>query len=188
MEPSFKENLDAKIWTTRKCRINATERLLASAKFVEFINVYYSIFIILLSLLAYVKKSEQISLAALILSIALTVSIIYANSTGLKERSATLKKNYIDLQALHNRLLCTDAKDKDKLLSISDEYTELLRGAENHIFIDHYKVRVETSKKLTWKDHLKWFGLCMRSIFLKLCLIAIPILVIACLVFKVIEW
>ena len=51
MERDLKEKLERNIWITRKCRINASERLLKSAKFVEFLNVYYSIFVITLSLL-----------------------------------------------------------------------------------------------------------------------------------------
>ena len=46
MEAGLKEKLERNIWITRKCRINASERLLKSAKFVEFLNVYYSIFVI----------------------------------------------------------------------------------------------------------------------------------------------
>lgn len=46
MERDLKEKLERNIWITRKCRINASERLLRSAKFVEFLNVYYSIFVI----------------------------------------------------------------------------------------------------------------------------------------------
>lgn len=40
MERDLKEKLERNIWITRKCRINASERLLKSAKFVEFLNVY----------------------------------------------------------------------------------------------------------------------------------------------------
>lgn len=57
MEKDLKEKLERNIWITRKCRINASERLLRSAKFVEFLNVYYSIFVITLSLLSlYLQK------------------------------------------------------------------------------------------------------------------------------------
>ena len=52
MEQSLKEKLDRNIWITRKCRINASERLLSHAKYIEILNVYYSIFVIILSLLS----------------------------------------------------------------------------------------------------------------------------------------
>ena len=35
MEQSLKEKLDRNIWITRKCRINASERLLSHAKYIE---------------------------------------------------------------------------------------------------------------------------------------------------------
>ena len=100
MERDLKEKLERNIWITRKCRINASERLLKSAKFVEFLNVYYSIFVITLSLLSLIQHNDQFSFASIVLSIALTISIVYANTTGLRDRSTVLKQNYIDLQVL----------------------------------------------------------------------------------------
>ena len=55
----------------RKCRINASERLLKIAKFVEFLNVYYSIFVITLSLLSLIQHNDQFSLRISAFSIAL---------------------------------------------------------------------------------------------------------------------
>lgn len=49
MEQSLKNKLNRNIWITRKCRINASERLLSYAKYIEILNVYYSIFVIILS-------------------------------------------------------------------------------------------------------------------------------------------
>jgi len=50
MSTQLKDRLDRNIWITRKCRINASERLLNNAKFLDFLNVYFSIFTILLSI------------------------------------------------------------------------------------------------------------------------------------------
>ena len=99
-EAGLKEKLERNIWITRKCRINASERLLKSAKFVELLNVYYSIFVITLSLISLIEHNDQFSFASIVLSIALTISIVYANATGLRDRSTALKQNYIDLQVL----------------------------------------------------------------------------------------
>lgn len=87
MEAGLKEKLERNIWITRKCRINASERLHKSAKFVEFLNVYYSIFVITLSLISLIEHNDQFSFASIVLSIALTISIVYANATGLRDRS-----------------------------------------------------------------------------------------------------
>ena len=78
MEQPLKEKLDRNIWITRKCRINASERLLSHAKYIEALNVYYSVFVIILSLVSLTKQDHILSLISFALSIALTISIIYA--------------------------------------------------------------------------------------------------------------
>ena len=145
MERDLKEKLERNIWITRKCRINASERLLKSAKFVEFLNVYYSIFVITLSLLSLIQHNDQFSFASIVLSIALTISIVYANTTGLRDRSTVLKQNYIDLQVLLDQLFYIEATETEKVLTVSDKYAELLKLSENHLSIDLYRVKSTSS-------------------------------------------
>lgn len=134
MEQPLKEKLDRNIWITRKCRINASERLLSHAKYIEALNVYYSVFVIILSLVSLTKQDHILSLISFALSIALTISIIYANSTGYRERSFALKQNYIDLQLLLDQLSYIDADDQKSVIGISAKYAELLKSSENHTF------------------------------------------------------
>ena len=107
MEETLKSKLERNIWITRKCRINASERLLKTAKFIEALNVWYSIVVIGLSLVSVITHDDSLSLISLICSMALTVSLFYANATGFRDRSAVLKQNYIDLQILLDELMCT---------------------------------------------------------------------------------
>ena len=136
MEQSLKEKLDRNIWITRKCRINASERLLSHAKYIEILNVYYSIFVIILSLLSLTEQDNFLSIISLACSIALTISIIYANSAGYRDRSSSLKQNYIELQLLLDQLSCTRDDDTECIMSISAKYADLLKASENHIPID----------------------------------------------------
>ena len=145
MEQSLKEKLDRNIWITRKCRINASERLLSHAKYIEALNVYYSVFVIILSLISLTKQDNTLSLISLALSIALTISIIYANSTGYRERSSALKQNYIDLQLLLDQLSYIGDDDQESVIGISAKYAELLKSSENHIPIDMYQLKFGTS-------------------------------------------
>lgn len=156
MDAKLKEKLERNIWITRKCRINASERLLRSAKFIEFLNIYYSIFVITLSLLSLVKHNDQVSLASIVLSIALTISIVYANTTSLRERSTALKQNYIDLQSLLDQLFYIEAAETDKILHISDKYTELLKLSENHLSIDLYRSKSTSSDETFKMDRIEW--------------------------------
>ncbi|WP_298030558.1 SLATT domain-containing protein [uncultured Dysosmobacter sp.] len=145
MEPSLKTKLDRNIWITRKCRINASERLLSHAKYIEILNVYYSIFVIILSLISLTKQDNLLSMISLSCSIALTISIIYANVAGYRERSSSLKQNYIELQLLLDQLSCIDDNDTDSVVNISVKYAELLKSSENHIPIDMYQLKVSNT-------------------------------------------
>lgn len=176
MERDLKEKLERNVWITRKCRINASERLLRSAKFVEFLNVYYSIFVITLSLLS--EHNDQFSLASIVLSIALTISIVYANTTGLRDRSTALKQNYIDLQVLLDQLFFTEADETDKVLAISDKYAELLKLSENHLSIDLYRLKSTSSDanfKMNWMEWAKYILLVSWECLWRLFLIAAPV-------------
>lgn len=135
-----KQLLDNKLWVTRKSRINASERLLKAASFIDFINVYYSIFLIILSLISispFCKDNGLTSYVGLAGSIALTISIIYATSLRYRERSAALKQNYIALQVLPDRLKFIPEENEESINSVQSEYTELLLTVENHTHIDY---------------------------------------------------
>ena len=119
-----KQQLDNKLWITRKSRINASERLLKAANFIDFINVYFSIFLILLSLISispYADDSGMLSYVSLAGSITLTISIIYAASLGYKERSMAFKQNYIALQGLINKLAFIGDTEEEKIQDIQQE-------------------------------------------------------------------
>lgn len=145
MEQTLKEKLNRNIWITRKCRINASERLLSHAKYIEILNVYYSIFVITLSLISLTMQDNSLSIISLVCSIALTISIIYANSAGYRDRSTLLKQNYIELQLLLDQLSCTNGDDVKQIMNISAKYAELLKASENHIPIDLYRLKANSS-------------------------------------------
>lgn len=178
MRAGLKEKLENNIWITRKCRINASERLLKSAKFVEFLNVYYSIFVITLSLLSLIEKNDHFSFASTVLSIALTISIVYANATGLRDRSLALKNNYIDLQKLLDQLSYIEDTETEKILAISREYAELLKSTENHLNIDLYNVKISFSDKnfkMKGKEWAEYTFFVLRNYICKFSLIIAPI-------------
>ena len=178
MSTDLKNKLDRNIWITRKCRINASERLLSTAKYIDVLNVYYSIFIILVSLISLIDHNDNLSLVSLVGSIALTISIIYANTTGLKERSNALKKNYIGLQELLDQLACTENTQTEDLLQISEMYAKLLEESENHLDVDLYKAKsglTEENFKLNGKERACWYAYKAWTCAWRVCLILIPI-------------
>ena len=191
MSTQLKDRLDRNIWITRKCRINASERLLSNAKFLDFLNVYFSIFTILLSIFSLdtskfsetMINSDKLPLFSLAISVVLTISIVYASSLGYRDRSAALKQNYIALQSLLDRLAVIDNEDTTNLLNISDDYTELLDAVENHLEIDMLKLMRHGSvpnHTMTTSDQWRWFFYCARQFIFRFLLIAAPI---CCLIY-----
>lgn len=191
MSTQLKDRLDRNIWITRKCRINASERLLSNAKFLDFLNVYFSIFTILLSIFSLdtskfsetMINSDKLPLFSLAISVVLTISIVYASSLGYRDRSAALKQNYIALQSLLDRLAVIDNEDTTSLLNISDDYTELLDAVENHLEIDMLNLMRHGSvpnHTMTISDQWRWFFYCARQFIFRFLLIAAPI---CCLIY-----
>lgn len=184
----FIMQLDNKIWITRKCRINAAERLLKAANFVDFMNVYYSVFLILLSLVSvspYVDNATMISYINLACSITLTISIIYATTLGYKERSAALKQNYIALQELLDRLKLT--KEQDEIQKINKEYCDLLRLVENHKHIDYLDlIRTGSVKSctMTFGNWCYWIACHAWNILFKTVLVILPIVCLVSAFFR----
>lgn len=176
-----KQRLDDRIWITRKSRINASERLLKTANFIDFVNVYYSIFLILLSLISispYVDNSGILSYVSLAGSITLTISIVYASSLGYKERSAALKQNYIALQSLLNGLQFIKGDDEKEIQRIQQDYNELLNNVENHKVIDYLNL-LRTGdvkdKKMTIANWCYFIWYYLRNFTWKLALVTLPI-------------
>lgn len=175
----LKKKLDRNIWITRKCRINASDRLLKDAKYIEFLNVYYSIFVITLSLLSFVMQDSQYSFASIVCSIALTISIIYANATGLRERSEKLKQNYIDLQILLDQLSLIDDKEEERILAINEKYAELLKSTENHLEIDYLRLRRTKASDVPpmgYSENFRWYRYLIIGFLGKAILILAPII------------
>ena len=96
--------LKDRVWMTRKARINASERLLSLEKFIQYINIYYSCFICILSVYGLVIINDKIGIISTILSIILTISMVYLNSQRFGDRAQQLKNNYINLQKLYLKL------------------------------------------------------------------------------------
>jgi hypothetical protein len=181
MENSLKKKLERNIWRTRKCRINASERMLSNAKYIEALNIYYSIFVIIVSLISLTKHDNTLSIISLSCSIALTISIVYANATGYRERYSSLKQNYIELQLLLDQLSCIADDDEDGIQIISNKYAELLKVSENHIPLDYYKLKKSSTDddlKLSPSEKWSFYLLYFCNGLWKIALVLLPIIVI----------
>lgn len=138
--------LKDRVWMTRKARINASERLLSLEKFIQYINIYYSCFICILSVYGLVIINDKIGIISTILSIILTISMVYLNSQRFGDRAQQLKNNYINLQKLYLKLDNIDENTIVDLTEYNNEYIQLLSSCENHSSYDYYKVQLMTKQ------------------------------------------
>ncbi len=161
----FKNNM----WKTRKARINASERLNATASFIKFLNAYYSCFIIVINLIDISNNNYHFEIMLLALSIILTISIFFFDSQQYLERSNKIKNCYIDIQKIYFEI------NEKNLLEKRNEYYDILRNNENHTEYDYYKVIIK-EKEATLKEYLKYYLYIICMFLLKALFIVLPML------------
>lgn len=170
-------SLKYNVWMTRKARINASERLLCLEKFIQYINIYYSCFLCILSVYGLTTTNDKIGIISTILSIILTIFIVYLNSQKFGDRAQQLKINYIALQNLYFSLDNLDEKNTDNLAKYHTEYTGLLSNCENHSTCDYYRILLREKKiKIISKSGLIYYTYKIFKGFCAFIVILIPIL------------
>lgn len=139
------DSLKRSIYITRKSRINASERLINSEKFIQVINMYYSCFLCGMSVYSLIS-TDSFSIISTILSIVLTISIFFFSSQRFGDRAQYFKKNYIELQKLYFKI--ENLGEEENLKEYKNEYINLLLDSENHSTYDYYKAVLHLDEKL----------------------------------------
>lgn len=139
-------SIKSNVWMTRKARINASERLLCLEKFIQYVNIYYSCFLCILSVYSLTNTNNKVGIISTIISIVLTIFIVYLNSQKFGDRAQQLKVNYIDLQKLYFKLDNLDENTTCNLIEYQNEYTDLLSNCENHSSYDYYRILLREKK------------------------------------------
>jgi len=153
-----KDVLKNQIWITRISRVNAEKRLLRKEKFIQLMNIYYSCIIIILSIISLVYSDNKLSMLSLIMSISLTLSILYLNSQKYADSAASFRDNYVHLQRLEYELNHIEESDIASMKEIEGKYCDLLNVCNNHITYD-YLITLRFShddfKNDRWNESLK---------------------------------
>lgn len=176
----YADKLINQIWTTRVSRINAEKRLQQKETFIEGINIYYSCFTVLLSIVLLVKQNYIYSLLSLAMTIILMISILYFKSLRYAERARDYRNNYTELHRLEFRL--SHVNTEEEIGEIEQKYCALLDEAENHIPFDYYKTVAESHdpyKAAKWTSYIKhryYWGTFWRGIIKVICIILPPAL------------
>ncbi|MBQ8951706.1 MAG: SLATT domain-containing protein [Eubacterium sp.] len=152
-----RKELEDQIWFTRVSRIKAENRLIEKEHFAQFINIYYSLFAIICSILSYHYNDTKMGLFTIIITISLMISILYLNGQKYLEQARDYRTNYTQLHAL-------EMKTKDpaeNIMKIREEYCKLLNSSSNHIDYDFLKAISNASadykEKKDWKDKKKLY-------------------------------
>lgn len=178
----YVKQLEDNIWITRKCRINAAERLQANEIFCRFMSIYYSIMTTIYSLINMLALEDKIvDVFTLIIAIATTNFFFFLDTKNYKDRYLGFKENYIKLGGLldkikEKRILGLKIEDYHE---ISEEYAELQMSVENHKTKDYHKLLLEQkveNRKLRFKDVILYYGLEILIFFLKCLAFLFPII------------
>lgn len=174
--------LSRKIYITRKSRIQTSERIKRENQFYQFINVYYSLFIVGLSIISliYIKNDSQLfSTLLLVASIMLTMfSLLYASKNHV-ERYLLTKSSYIRLDYLYNQIEYVESKSLtiEFLDDIHNKYNEELDKVENHTDIDYLRAkRTIDGEVFTFYDNIKFYYYIAIELVNKLFLLILPVI------------
>ncbi|NLP52449.1 SLATT domain-containing protein [Bacillus sp. RO1] len=173
-----------KIWITRKCRINTSERLILTNRIAQIFTNYYSIVILSISIWSLYSSSESnhLSFISVIASLFLLVGSIGVNSLNYKERIVNLRSCYIKLDGLltdleilqHQLSRLSNEESIKKFERISDNYNAILESVENHSSYDYLKFKITQKEYRHWFDYLKLYLLKFLFVILILLLTIIP--------------
>lgn len=128
-----------KVWKTKKSRINTSERLKYNDFISQLLITYYSLFIIVISIIDISNTKSNFGTLTLILSILILVVSVFVFSMNFKERSLKLQYTYIKMDNLWLEMKKREKDGKD-ISELKLEYSNLLECSENHSECDYLKV------------------------------------------------
>lgn len=141
---------------TRLNRIHASNRLLGTEQFVQYINIYYSCAAAVITILSLKYPDSSFSIASAIMTVALAISIVYLNAQKYGSRAQQLQMNYLALHQLRFDIENVEREnDYGKLKELENKYVHLLQTSENHIEHDYRKTLWLDDRKHKGQDNYK---------------------------------
>lgn len=168
---------------TRRARMEASDRLISSERFIQNINIYYSCFTVILSILCLLDNSPTLTIMSTILTSILAISIVFLNAQHYGERAQQFHDNFLELyQLLFDVRAAIRSEEYTHTHDLEVRYIELLKSIENHTQQDFLQIlslkdRTRTRRDKNYKKQFTGLS--------KVCFIAKKI--IAC-VLKILIW
>lgn len=177
----MKDELLRKIWLTKKARTIYSDRLRNMHEFYSFLNIYYSVLIIGLSIWN-LNGTKESGILLLIASTSIGIYFVFVNGKNYLERSIILRNHYIELADLHSKLNIINPSKISEILEINKIYNNLLKNIENHETIDYKNAlksdKVEYNKLSHFEKGCLFFHNLWITYIFKLLLTIIPLVVI----------
>lgn len=182
---------------TRRIRMEASDRLISSEHFIQSINIYYSCFAVILSILCLFKDNEILVIISTVLTSILAISIVFLNAQHYGDRAQQFHDNFLELyQLLFEIKAAIRNKDYTQTRDLETRYIKLLKSTENHTQQDFFQIlsrKDKTKSRLDekYKKQLKGFSkLCFvgKRVALYVLKAIIWIFPIACIVFAICIW
>ena len=173
-------NLEDKIWKTSKSRMNMADRLKSYDNWSQFLIIYYSLWLIGVTIYDINTEEIDATISTLILSIVVLVMSVYIYAKDFGKRALETQRIYIEMQ----RKLGKFSKLKDTA-KLEEEYYNILDCSENHQSCDFLKLLYSVrnnldNKKLngefTYEKHFKYLLCFIKQWLLIFMLFLIPII------------
>jgi hypothetical protein len=184
MDPKIIDDFLRKVWLTRKCRIETAERLAGWDVFFQFLFVYYSLWLVALSIWKLYSDREGITIALLISSVVLFGISQFVAARNFRYRADSMKACYIELDNLQTKLRIlkddlNSCKDpSSSFIEITNHYGKLLSTVENHSGYDYLSALRNSDESFGFIQFIAlYFNKFLTSMF-KLILLLIPLILV----------
>lgn len=179
------KNLSDCIWETRKSRIYSEKRLTQYSLITEVLIIWYSLLLVVFSIISLTNNSFNLSLYGVVGSIFTLVASVYLLSQRFAERASAMRGHYISLDILEKKVLeAENNKETKNLLQYRELYGKELNSIENHSDNDYLRLRwTRRNDKRTslpeWtkKDFLSIIWVFIRGFLIIVLLISAPIII-----------
>lgn len=177
-----------KVWKTKKSRTNTSERLKQNDFISQLLITYYSLLIIIISIIDISNTESNFGTLTLILSILILVVSVFVFSMSFKERSLKLQNSYIKMDKLWIDMESKENKGED-ISELKIEYSNLLECSENHSECDYLKVlhsvrnnKNSNNEPFTKMNMVEFYWCKFKRFFLISILFLIPIILLPIIV------
>ena len=170
---------------TRRARIKASTRLREKHEFYEMTSYFYSLLVLILSVVVIGSEgdtSDNTTKVLLIASLSLTFFTMFLGIKNFKERASNIESNYQQLNVLLNKMqrleVTKEQITQTELKELHRDYEKLIVGNENHQPIDFMMCNQENEIK--FKHEIKIYKLRdkAKKVFLYIPIILLSIFVV----------